>query len=64
MSAPELIETLARRLYENMERLSPGLSDFVPWDDLRDRDRRLYRLCIEDLLAYDVFRNSGSTGSG
>ena len=51
------IETiLGRILYEELERLDPGSEEYVEWEDLIDRDRTLYKLCIRRLsLDHDMF---------
>jgi hypothetical protein len=43
---------LARRLYEEMERLDPsGPNDFVAWDRLESRHRDYYRLSVRAVLS-------------
>ena len=44
------ITALARILYERMERLAPGPSQFVEWDKLTDWYRGLYTNSIRTLL--------------
>lgn len=46
------IEELAERLYVQTERAMPGVEDFVPWADLPDITRHIYRNLIEDLARY------------
>jgi hypothetical protein len=44
---------LAQRLYETMQRLDPPSDPSAPllaWDDITDRERQFYVLCVEDLL--------------
>ena len=43
-------EILARCLYETLERLAPGVGDYVEWDDLSGWQRDLYRNTVERLL--------------
>ena len=40
---------VAKRLFESMERQDPSPSG-CEWDQLRDCDKEIWRLCIEDLL--------------
>ena len=44
---------LARRLYWKMEQLDPTLEGDSKWESLSDRDKRLYRLCVDDLLGFE-----------
>lgn len=47
-----IIEELASRLYCKLETLAPGVDDFVPWVNLPDADKGVYRFAIEDLSRY------------
>jgi hypothetical protein len=40
---------LAQRLFETMERLDPSL-EICEWNDLRDRDKEIWRLCVDTLV--------------
>jgi hypothetical protein len=43
---------LARRLYEEMERLDPSdPGDVQPWENLESRQRDYYRFCIRAVLS-------------
>jgi hypothetical protein len=48
---PEPIEALARLLYEEMERLAPGVDDYVPWDDLDASQRSFHLHVVARLLS-------------
>ena len=43
-------EILACCLYEALERLAPGATDYVEWNDLPEWNRDLYRNAVERLL--------------
>jgi hypothetical protein len=47
----EVIEGLARALYDAMEKHDPLDDPFVEWGDLPERDRQFYRVCIRELGA-------------
>ena len=44
----EIVETLAKRLHQTMERLDP--SEQEDWSGLRELEREFYRSCVRDLL--------------
>ena len=46
----EPVNRLARILYEEMERLDPGYDEYVPWSNLRERDKTFYALSVQALL--------------
>jgi hypothetical protein len=44
-------EDLARRLYEEIESIYPGIETTMPaWDDLSEARRLYFRSCIDALL--------------
>lgn len=47
---------LARRLYEEMERLDPGAGEYIEWARLAERRREFYRLAIEGIVCSADFR--------
>jgi hypothetical protein len=52
MTAPtkeRALEKLARGLYEEEIKLDPGGDP--PWDQLTDRERQFYGLCVEAVLS-------------
>lgn len=58
--APEIekaLDELAERLRWQMERLDPSDNSTLTWAQLPEDDRRLFRLCVEDLMRYrDLIR--------
>lgn len=52
MDKDKIIETLAARLYWQMERLDPSLPEAPGWDQLTERQRIFYGLLVSDLLAH------------
>jgi hypothetical protein len=42
---------LARILYETMEKLTPGVEDYIEWPDLDELQRSLYAHAVTRLLA-------------
>jgi hypothetical protein len=51
-STVEAIEVLAERMYWKFEQIAPGLEDFVPWGQLAESDRQMYRSVVRDLSRY------------
>jgi len=52
MTKSDTIEKLAARLYWKMEHTDPDFQDFIEWENLPWRAHRLYKTCVEDLLAH------------
>lgn len=50
-----LAEAFGRKLFEEFERLDPGV-DELRWEDLPDRTRELYRLCALAVVREARFR--------
>jgi hypothetical protein len=48
----EATTKLAERLYWNMQRLDPDLAA-PEWPGLTERQRRYYRLLVQDLVCFD-----------
>lgn len=49
----EMVERLARRMYEKSEHLDPTPHDgeeVVAWEAIHDRTREFYRLVVRDML--------------
>lgn len=46
----DLLAGLARSLFEELERLDPSLEPSPGWEELSDRDREMYGLCVRRLL--------------
>lgn len=51
-TADGAVEFLAARLYWKMNQLDPVIETIPNWKNLRERDKRFYRSCIADLLAF------------
>lgn len=54
MTGEEATETLARRLYENAERLDPSDPEEVEWEQIRERDRLFWRSLVRDIARYEA----------
>jgi hypothetical protein len=50
MNWSEPVLKLARRLYEQSERLNPGRNDFQPWDGIDPGARDYWCTLINDIL--------------
>jgi len=43
-------EQLARILRDKMEHLDPTETGDLDWEDLRERDRQFYMICVKELM--------------
>ena len=60
LSREAAVENLAARLYENMDRLDPGLAPLRAWAEMAVSERGHYIELVEDLLAFEDWVRIGS----